>query len=114
MKHVSFRILSTLIAIGISSLIVFALSNAGKSTKGPIENAISYTGEVVKDIEHKIIVESRPEKRSDKLQWLTPYAQNKNLLTHPNKMLIGAFDKYKPLCRHCYYIKSNMQNEISE
>jgi thymidine kinase len=30
------------------------------------------------------------------------------------QVLIGAFDKYKPLCRHCYYLKTNMQNEISE
>ena len=30
------------------------------------------------------------------------------------QVLIGAFDKYKPLCRHCYYIKTNMENEISE
>ena len=30
------------------------------------------------------------------------------------QVLIGAFDKYKPLCRHCYYIKTNMENEITD
>ena len=92
MKNASFRIISTLVAIAISSLIVYALSHVGKSTKGPIENAITYTGDAVKDIEQKLIVESRPEKRSDKLQWLKPYIQNKRLLSHPDKILLGAFD----------------------
>jgi hypothetical protein len=92
MKHVTFRIVSTLAAIIISSLIVYALSHAGKSTKGPIENAISYTGDVVQHIEQKMIVESREEKRSNKLQWLKPYFENKKLLLHPGKILMGAFD----------------------
>ena len=92
MKNVTFRIITTLVAIAISSLIVYALSHAGQSTKGPIENVITYTGDVVKDIEHKIIQESRPEKRADKLQWLKPYLQSKSLLTHPSKILLGAFD----------------------
>jgi glycosyl hydrolase family 26 len=102
MKNASLRIITTLVAIAISSLIVYALSHAGQSTKGPIENAMTYTGDVVKDIEQKIIVESRPEKRSDKLQWLKPYFQNRNLLLHPNKILLGAFDNeakesYEPI-----------------
>ena len=92
MKRVSFRILTTLLAIGIASLIIYALSHAGKSSKGPIENAMTYTGEVVKDIEQKLIVEQRGEKREDKLKWLNEYAASKKLLIHPTKMLFGAFD----------------------
>ncbi|MCW3124112.1 MAG: hypothetical protein JWQ38_3604 [Flavipsychrobacter sp.] len=92
MKHISFRILSTLTAITISSLIVYGLAHAGRSTKGPIENAISYTGDVVKNIEQKLIVENREEKRETKLLWLKPYAENKKLLEHPKRILLGAFD----------------------
>lgn len=91
-KHISFRIITTLAAIGISSLLVYALSHAGRSTKGPIENAMEYTGDVIKNVEQKLIVENREEKRSDKLKWLQPYTENKKLLTHPNKILMGAFD----------------------
>ena len=91
-KHISFRIATTLLAIGISSLIVYALSHAGKSTKGPIENAMAYTGDVVKTMEQKLIVENREEKREDKLKWLIPYTASKRLLEHPNRILLGAFD----------------------
>ncbi len=80
------------VALTISTLIVFALSHAGKSTKGPIEDAITYTGEAVKQIEQKLIIEDREEKREDKLAWLKPYAANRKLLTHPDRILLGAFD----------------------
>ena len=30
------------------------------------------------------------------------------------QVLIGALDKYKPLCRHCYYKLMNMENDIPE
>lgn len=92
MKHISFRIISTLVAIIIASLIVYLLSHAGKTTKGPIENAITYTGDVVKTIEKKLIVESRPEKREDKLKWLKPYQDTIRLLKQPGRVLLGAFD----------------------
>jgi len=92
MKSITLRISSVLIAITISSLLVFGLSHAGHSTKGPIENAISYTGDVVKNIEEKLIVEQRSDKRGDKLQWLQPYFENKKLDVRPGRILLGAFD----------------------
>ena len=92
MKSASFRILSVLAAIIISSLIVYALSHAGKETKGPIENAMTATGDMVKDIEKKLIVEQREEKREDKLKWFQPYATNIRQLRNPDRILLGAFD----------------------
>ncbi len=92
MKSASFRIISTILAIAISSLIVYALSHAGKSTKGPIENVMTYTGDAVKNIEQKIIVEQREDTRKDKLKWLEPYINSKKLLLHPDKILFGAYD----------------------
>jgi glycosyl hydrolase family 26 len=92
MKSATFRIIACLIAIIISSMIVLGLSHAGQSTKGPIENVMSYTGEVVKDLEQKLIVEQREEKRSDKLQWLKPYTESRKMLKSPGKILLGAFD----------------------
>lgn len=102
MKHISFRIISTLVAITISSLIVYALSHAGNSTKGPIENAINYTGDVVQNIEQKLIAEQREDKREDKLKWLKPYAGSKKQLLNPGRILLGAFDNetkesYEPI-----------------
>lgn len=92
MKTITFRIISTLAAIAISSLIVYALSHAGKESKGPIETAMVATGDMVKDIEKKLIVEQREEKREDKLKWFTPYAANKKMLQKPERILMGAFD----------------------
>ena len=73
-------------------MIVYALSHAGNSSKGPIENAMSYTGDVVKNIEHEMIVEQRTDKREDKLKWFHAYQQNASLAAHPKKILLGAFD----------------------
>ncbi len=53
---------------------------------------MAYTGDVVKTVEQKLIVENREDKREDKLQWLRPYFENKKLLEHPSKILLGAFD----------------------
>ena len=92
MKSATLRIISTIAAVIISSLIVYALSHAGKETKGPIENAMTATGEVVKDIEKKLIVEQREDKREDRLNWLKPYRESKKLLEHPDRVLLGAFD----------------------
>jgi len=92
MKIISFKVISTVIALVISSLIVYALSFAGHSTKGNIENAMTYTGNMVQQIEQKLIVENRSEKRGDKLNWFKPYSENKRSLTQPGKILLGAFD----------------------
>ena len=91
-KKIVFRVGYTLLAVGISSMIVYALSHAGNSSKGPIENAMTYTGDVVKNIEHEMIVEQRTDKREDKLKWFHAYLQNATLAAHPKKILLGAFD----------------------
>ena len=92
MKKVVFRILSTLIALGIASVIIYVLSHAGKSTKGPIETAMTYTGDAVKHMEESLIMDKRSDKREDKLQWLQPYYNDKKLLVNPDRVLFGAFD----------------------
>ena len=92
MKSALLRIIATIVAIVVSSMIVIGLSHAGHATKGPIENAISYSGDVVKAIEKTLIVEKRADKREYKLQWLLPYFESKKMMTHPGKILLGAFD----------------------
>lgn len=92
MKSATFRILTTTLAIIISSLIVFALSHAGKQSKGPIETAITATGDMVKTMEKKLIVEQREDKREDKLAWFKPYTTSRKQLLHPARILLGAFD----------------------
>jgi Glycosyl hydrolase family 26 len=92
MKKVTFRIATTLLALGISSAIVLALSYAGNQTKGPIDKALNLTGDVVQNVEQTLLVSGRPDLRKDKLEWFRPYQTNKQLLESPRKMLVGAFD----------------------
>ncbi len=92
MKIISIKIASTVVALIISTIIVYALSFAGHSTKGHIENAMAYTGDMVQQIEQKLIVENRSEKRKDKLTWLAPYMERKKRLDQPGRILLGAFD----------------------
>ena len=92
MKIVQFRVITTVVAVAVATVIVVVLTHSGNSMKGPIENAVTYSGDVVQKIEKKLIVEERTDKRSDKLAWLQPYLQNKAMFSHPDRILLGAFD----------------------
>ena len=92
MKIVRFRVVTTVLAVTIATVIVLVLAHSGSTMKGPIENAVSYSGEVVQKIEKNLITEERTDKREDRLKWLQPYLQNKNLFTNPDRILLGAFD----------------------
>lgn len=92
MKTRAFRISTTIIALSIGALIVVALAFAGKKTKGPLENFFSYTGETVQNVEQKIIIERRENKRADKIKWLNEYRKNPALLLNPKLTLLGAYD----------------------
>lgn len=48
--------------------------------------------DVVTKFENKIILEERETKRSDKLQWLGAYKQDRKKLVHSDKILFGAHD----------------------
>jgi hypothetical protein len=92
MKKLHIRIISTVIAVAISSVIVIALSYAGSATKMPIEIVLTNTGEMVKNMEEKLIVNKRVDTRAGMLNWFIPYTQNKQMLEQPAKILTGSYD----------------------
>ena len=88
----TYRVLSTLIAIGVAIIIILFLSYLGKKSKGPLEDIVTKTGEAVQKVEQDIIMDQREEKRADKLGWFKPYKTDSALLRNPQKILLGAFD----------------------
>lgn len=86
------RILYTLVALVMGVGIVMALSYAGDKGQGPIEKAFDKAGTAISNVEEKIILQPRQQKRSDKLQWLQPYKNNKSLLAKQGDILLGAYD----------------------
>ncbi len=91
-RKVPFRVISALLAILIATFLVFALSSGGDSSKGPIENAMANIGEFFNNMELKLNMRSRTNKRENKLTWLKPYFKDKNLVNHPGKVLLGVYD----------------------
>lgn len=92
MKKIWFRVGAVAAAAIISSLMVLALNRMGRTGKGPIENAMAYTGNMVTTLERKMITEQREEKREDRLKWLSKYRRSAKELLHPEKILTGAYD----------------------
>jgi len=91
-KRVPLRIISALAAILIAMVLVSVLSSGGNSSKGPIENFMANTGEFINNVEQKMNMRNRTNKRENKLKWFKPYAHDKNLVTHPDKVLFGVYD----------------------
>lgn len=92
MVRKTYRILSTLVAIGIAIIIILFLSYIGKKSKGPLEDIVTDAGEAVQKVEKNIIMDQREGKRADKLQWFLNYKKDSAKLRQPEKILIGAFD----------------------
>ncbi|HET6225016.1 MAG TPA: glycosyl hydrolase [Bacteroidia bacterium] len=88
----TYRALSILIALSIAILIILFLSYVGKKSKGPLEDIVTKTGEAVQEVENKIIMDKREEKRANKLEWFKPYRTDSVLLRNPARILFGAFD----------------------
>mgnify|MGYP002335966708 CR=1 FL=1 len=92
MQRKRFRIMFTLIALAIAIGIVLILSYAGKRSKGPLEDLLIGAGEAVQNAEKDMIISQREDKRSERLQWFSPYKTDSALLHNPPKILLGAFD----------------------
>jgi len=87
-----FRISATMIALSIGMLMVLGLSMIGSKTRGPLSDLLSFTSESVEKMEQNYIIESREQRRINKLKWLQDYRNNAALLKNPRNFLFGAFD----------------------
>lgn len=107
--HKARRLIYILAAICLGSGIVFALSIAGEKSKGPIENLLDHTSEAVQEMEQKVILEQREDKRSDKLQWYAAYQNNISKLKRPDTIFLGASDDHK---RDSYEAIINLEDSL--
>ena len=103
------RIITTLIAISISAGIVLFLSYAGRKSKGPLENLVTTAGEAVQNVEQRIIINQRENKRADKLQWFNAYKTDSTLIHNPAKILLGSFDNMN---RESYESSINLEDTL--
>lgn len=86
------RILSTIIAISLGIGIVILLSLAGGRTRGPLENALSFTTNLFRRVESSLFIEQRELRRADALAWFLSLRTNPVALKNPGLILLGAFD----------------------
>ena len=94
-KEKTKRFIYLIIAVCVGSGIVWALSLAGNKSKGPIENLLTHTTQMVQEAEHTAIIEQRQVKRSDKLAWFKEMASNKEALIRTKKILLGGSDAHE-------------------
>ncbi|MBX7108984.1 MAG: hypothetical protein K1X61_10085 [Chitinophagales bacterium] len=92
MSNKIFRISTTLTAIILAAGIIAALLLLGKATRGPLSNFFSFTGHMASNVEKKVIIEQREDRRADKLSWFETYRHDASTLKNPASILFGAFD----------------------
>jgi hypothetical protein len=83
------------LAFALAILIVYILSVAGDSSKGPISNMLNKVGENIQDVEKSLIIDTREDKRKDKLKSFDSIRNNIELLKNPKAILLGASDNTK-------------------
>ena len=103
------RFLFTLGTYGVGLCVVLGLSFAGGKTMGPIENALSKTGEAVQAAENEMILKNRQGKRADRLNWFQPYITNPSELKHPKVILLGGSDSHT---RESYETILNLEDSL--
>jgi hypothetical protein len=92
MTKKSHRIIITLSALVLATVIILILSFIGGRSRGPLEGLVNEAGSMVNKVEAKVIIQNRVNKRSDVLSWFKPYIGDISLLKNPKVMLFGAFD----------------------
>ncbi len=88
------RIAATLTALCLGGAMVYGLTKMGNATQGPITDLMENTSKMVEKIEEKAIIESRENRRTDRLDWLKTYRKNISSLKNPERILFGAFDNH--------------------
>lgn len=86
------RMVYFLAALLLSVGITYGISMASEKSKGPLISMFDQLSDFVYKVEHKIILDRRENQRMYKLKWFAPYRDDKEKLTHPEFILLGASD----------------------
>lgn len=88
------RLTYSIVAVGMGSLIMLALTKVGEATRGPLENTMVQVSSAVRHAETMMVSEVREQTRAGKLRWFAPYANDVAKLKHPEMILVGAHDSF--------------------
>jgi hypothetical protein len=86
------RFLFVMLALAAGILVVLLLTYLGTKSKGPLANLLDHAGNVVADMEDKIIIEQRTGSRKEKLAWFQNSISDPELLKRPTTFLLGIYD----------------------
>lgn len=80
------------VAAMVAVVLVLGFISLGKKTSGPLSNVLNSIGNGVMNVEHKILMSKRKPKRIKQLAWFKNYRENKDLLEHPDTIIMGVYD----------------------
>lgn len=103
------RVLYTVLAIAAGILLVFLLTYAGKQAKGPLGNLFNKAGNIVTQVENKLIVQSRADLRKDHLSWMKEFQDNPEVLKSSHVVLFGAYDN---MAKESYESIINLEDSL--
>jgi hypothetical protein len=86
------RLLFVLLALTAGIIVVLLLTYLGTKSRGPLANLLDHAGNMVTDVENKIILEQRTDKRKDRISWLQPYLTNPDTFRRAKPIMLGVYD----------------------
>lgn len=84
--------LFVIVALAAGILVVLVLTFLGAKSRGPLANMMDLAGSFITDLENKIILEHRSNKRRDRLFWFRPYLTNPWIFRESRPILLGLYD----------------------
>lgn len=79
-------------AIILAVILVLGFIYLGNKSSGPLSDVLNKIGNTVMTLEHKILMDKRKPERIKQLAWFKNYRENKNLLDHPDTIIMGVYD----------------------
>ena len=87
-----FRLATVTAVITTGILLLSFITFVGEKSSGPVENLMASLGNGIASLETKYIMAQRGESRSKDLSWLNRYRNDREELTNPSTMFLGAYD----------------------
>ncbi|MDP1622413.1 MAG: glycosyl hydrolase [Bacteroidales bacterium] len=86
------RLLFVLLALVAGIIVVFLLTYLGTKSRGPLGNLLDHAGNMVANIENRIILEQRSDPRKERLGWFQPYLSDIDTFSRSKPLLLGVYD----------------------
>jgi len=102
MVNFIFRTIIVSAILGAGILLLVFINYAGVKLTAPTENLMAFISSTTTSIETKYIMTKRGHSRTSDLKWFAQYKYTPGALSHPQHLLLGAFDdqaiyNFKPI-----------------